>query len=77
MNPLIYEKISKSCGKIDERVHACKTREVAEMLKERLCREFEKECQSAIIRNFFNRHVDSIINDTFDRNGMNKYLEES
>ncbi|GEM_PF-1275515 len=72
----ISEKIIRCCGDVQSRIHACRTRQIACMLKDRLCQEFAQDCVSELIRQLIARHIDELIADTFDRDGNNKYLEE-
>ncbi len=67
--------ISENCGNIKERLLACRTKNVANALKERLCSELKLNCESNMVNNVLNKHVDLLINDIFDQNGSNKYLE--
>ncbi len=68
--------IKKYCGDIKDRILACRTRNIAIALKERLCAELEMNCMSSMINNVLNEHVDSIIAEAFDAQGKNRYLEE-
>lgn len=66
--------IERVCGNIAERIRACRTRHVAEMLKERLCTELVNQCQSDIIQTLLRQHVDQLIRKTFDASGNNLTL---
>lgn len=68
--------IRSICGNIAERIRACRSRHVAEMLKERLCSELASQCKSEIVHNFLQHHVDELINETFDVSGNNLTLKE-
>ncbi len=69
--------INKYCGDIGERIRACRSIHIANVLKERLCSELEPNCQSEIVRQVLRRHIDQLIQSTFDDKGRNIYLEES
>jgi len=71
------DMINKYCGDIAERIRACRSIHIASVLKERLCSELEPNCQSEIVRQVLRRHIDQLINSTFDDKGRNIYLEES
>ncbi len=55
------EEISKYCGSIEERINACCDRQVAELLKERICWEIkqaaENEVDLALIREKLNQII--------------------
>jgi len=71
------EAIIKSvCGDIAERIRACRSRKVAEMLKVQLCNELANHCKSEIIQNLLIHHVDKLINETFDISDRNRTLME-
>jgi len=67
--------IQEHCGDIIERIRACRSRAIAEQLRERLCGEVAQRCPSPLVQNVLLRHVDRIIAETFDENGDNKFLE--
>ena len=67
--------IQQQCGDIIARIHACRSRVIAVQLRERLCGELAQSCTSPMVQNLLKRHVDQLIEDTFDKTGMNKYLE--
>ncbi len=71
------DNINKYCGDIGERIRACRTIHIANVLKDRLCSELEPNCQSEIVRQVLQRHIDQLIKITFDSKGRNIYLEES
>jgi len=72
-----YEnEIQRVCGNIKERVRACRSRQVAEMLKEKMCRELSRQCKSEIILNLLSQNVDKLIAETFDNSGNNLKLME-
>jgi hypothetical protein len=48
---------------------------VAFALKDRLCSELQLNCESNMVNNVLNEHVDLLINEIFDQNGNNKFLE--
>ena len=68
-------EINKYCGNVKERIKACKSRDIAERLRNRLCFELEEYCKSEIVVNVLNDYVNKIINKTFDEKGNNKTLE--
>jgi len=68
--------IKKYCGDIRARIHVCRNRDIAEMLKTRLCRELDSHCQSKLVHQMLVNYVDQIIHETFDENGFNIFLEE-
>lgn len=67
--------IKKYCGDIRERLLACRTKSIAFALKERLCSELRLNCQSNMVNNVLNAHVDRLIDEIFDHDGKNKFLE--
>lgn len=67
--------ILQNCGNIKERLLACRSKNVAFALKDRLCSELKLNCQSNMVNNVLNEHVDQLIQEIFDQNGKNKYLE--
>lgn len=67
--------ITENCGNIKDRLIACRTKNVAYALKERLCSELQLNCESNMVNNVLNAHVDQLINEIFDQNGKNKFLE--
>ncbi len=73
----IYIEIQKHCGDVAARIRACRSRSVAEALKERLCSEVNTLCVSPVVHNMLMRHVDNIIEETFIAQGKNRYLEDS
>lgn len=68
--------IRQHCGDIRERLIACRSRSVAIVLKDRLCNELQGACVSSIIKNVLEVHVDRLIDEIFDSNGKNKFLEK-
>ncbi len=69
--------IAKYCGNIRERLQACRTRNIALVLKDRLCAELQFYCASEMVNNVLLNHVDKIIDELFDENGNNKLLEKT
>jgi hypothetical protein len=69
------DEIRKYCGNVVERLRACRSREVAVLLKQQMCDEMSQHCQSEMIRNTLARYVDKLVEETFDQNGNNRYLE--
>lgn len=68
--------VKKYCGDIRERIHVCRNRHIAEMLRERLCNELDANCHSQVVLAMLRKQIDEIINETFDKNGINVYLED-
>ncbi len=68
-------EIEKYCGNIQERIQSCRNRNIAEMLKDRMCMELGVECRDNETINRLRNYVDEIILQTFDKSGMNKKLE--
>ncbi len=71
------QTIQKYCGNIRDRIVACRSRSIAIALKKRLCAELQMNCESSMINNVLQEHVDNIIAETFNAQGKNRYLEES
>ena len=69
------ETIEKYCGDIRERLLACRSINVAYALKERLCFELRLNCESDMVNNVLNAHVDLMIEEIFDQDGRNRYVE--
>jgi hypothetical protein len=68
--------IKKHCGDIRKRIEACRTKEIANLLKNQICMELQSDCPSEMVSNIMHIHVDKIIAEIFDAEGKNKYLEE-
>lgn len=75
-DPQSLKLIQTQCGDIRQRIQACRSRNIAEQLKKRLCGELQADCPSEMVVALLSNHVDQIINQTFDGNGKNRYLEE-
>lgn len=71
------QTIQKYCGNIRERILACRSKNVAVALKERLCTELQSNCESNMINNVLQDHVDGIIEQVFDERGKNRFLEDN
>ena len=71
------QTIQKYCGNIRERILACRSKNVAVALKERLCTELQSNCESSMINNVLQEHVDGIIEQVLDDRGKNRYLEDN
>jgi hypothetical protein len=69
------DEIRTYCGNVLERLRACRSREVAILLKQQMCGEISQRCQSEVIRNTLERYVDKQVDEIFDQNGNNRYLE--
>lgn len=67
--------IRESCGDIAGRMRACRSRQIALQLRQWLCRELAESCTSPEVRRLLENHIDELISDTFNENGMNRYLE--
>jgi hypothetical protein len=68
--------INKYCGQIEERIKACKNRDIAEILLNRLCSELDQNCKSDVVLNFLRVHVEKLIKEVFDENGNNRLMEK-
>jgi len=68
--------ISKYCGDVEERIKACRSRAVAEHLKNHLCDELKANCKSEIIHNFLKHYANDLILKYFDKSGRNKLIHE-
>ncbi|MDZ7371622.1 MAG: hypothetical protein ONB12_10680 [candidate division KSB1 bacterium] len=64
------------CGDIRSRLAACRDRNVAMALKERLCQELEAHCVSSMIKNVLLKNVEKIMDEIFSQDGKNKLLEK-
>ncbi len=69
--------IQTYCGDVTARIRACRTRKIAEQLKWRLCEELSRHCPSEMVQLILRNHVDKIIEETFDQEGNNLFLEET
>jgi hypothetical protein len=67
--------IEQNCGNIKQRLMACRSRDIANALRDQLCSELRLNCESSMVNNILNTHVDHLIEEIFDQNGHNKYLE--
>ncbi len=67
--------IRESCGDIAGRMRACRSRQIALQLRQCVCHELAERCTSPEVRRVLESHIDELIRDTFDENGMNRYLE--
>jgi hypothetical protein len=70
------EIISKYCKNVGMRIRVCRHRDVALLLKKRICNEIKNECKSEIIFVILNKYIDQLIEETFTKNGFNKELED-
>lgn len=70
------EIIKKYCGNVEERIRSCRSRAIAESLADRLCFEVNQNCKSDMVQNVLKSYVSRLVNDIFDQNGRNKYLED-
>jgi hypothetical protein len=68
------DTIKNICGNVEERIRSCRSRNVAEMLREQLCSQLKINCKSEIVQNSLNDHVDRLIAQTFDKQGHNRIL---
>lgn len=59
------EIIKEYCGSVEERINSCADRQVAIILKERLCWELQINCKSEIVNNFLTKYVDDLIKSKF------------
>ena len=66
--------IRRVCGDVEQRLRACRSRQVAEMLKDKLCQELQSECKSEIVQNFLTHHIDRVMNIIFDKDGNNRLI---
>ena len=73
----IDDIIKDYCGDIEQRIKACRSRDVAELLKHRLCSELKRNCESTMIKDVLIDHVDKLISKMFEKSGNNKYLENN
>lgn len=71
----IEKIIETCCGDIRERLLACRSKTIAFALRDRLCSELKLNCESNMVNNVLNEHVDHIIDEIFDQDGKNKHLE--
>ena len=68
--------INTFCGDIEDRIKACRSKEIAELLADRLCIEVDLGCHSSIVQNVLKSHINQLIGQVFDRQGNNRFLEE-
>lgn len=68
------ELIQKYCGNVAERIRACRSRQVAEILKVLLCHELQTGCDDAATAEYLKNKVDLIIHDAFTADGQNRWL---
>jgi hypothetical protein len=68
---LIYQH----CGDLSQRIRACRSRTIAESLKEQLCREIRPACSSEMVLSVLRRFSDKLIDEVFDEKGENRFLE--
>ena len=57
--------IKQYCGSINKRIDACGDKDVALILKDYFCWEFQQKCKSEIILNFLENQVNQIIEKKF------------
>ena len=69
------DNVQKYCGDVVARIRACRTKKVALMLTGQICAEFSRNCASPVVQNLLQKHIDDVIQDTFDQSGKNRYLE--
>ncbi|HPG39771.1 MAG TPA: hypothetical protein PLP19_13480 [bacterium] len=68
--------IKKYCGQIEERINACKSRDIAVLLMNRLCAELEQNCKNSNVMEYLQKHVSILITNYFDKNGNQKLMEK-
>jgi hypothetical protein len=68
--------IAKYCGNVEDRIKACRSKEVANFLKSHLCRELKMNCQDAAVNAFLKKYVDELILQYFDGEGHNKAIRD-
>ena len=74
MNTL-EEKIVAYCGDLEIRIRSCKRRCIANMLKEQLHYELLQGHAEAELFTRCDKILEKLIENTFDCNGKNKFLE--
>jgi len=67
--------IRENCGDVAQRIRACRSRQIALQLRQCLCRELENSCTSPEMKRLLQNHINELITEIFDENGMNRYLE--
>ena len=72
-----FQIIKQYCGDVEKRLRSCRSQAIAEHLAVRLCTELELNCKSDMVKDVLKRHVNKLIEQIFDKNGNNIYLEES
>jgi len=65
MGTISEQIIQRYCNSIEERVLACCDENVAECLKQCLCSEIKRDCNSDIVVQFVQRYVDNLIQARF------------
>lgn len=68
--------IKTYCGDVEDRIRSCRSKEIAELLTDRLCSEVDKGCKSSIINGILKSHINKIIEQVFDQDGNNRFLED-
>ena len=57
--------ISSYCGSIEDRINACFDKQVAELLKERICWEVKQATENEVDTDFLRRKLDQLIEKAF------------
>ena len=68
--------IKKYCGRIEERINACKNRDIAVLLMKRLCAELEQNCKNSNVMEYLQKHVNQLITTSFDVSENHKLMEK-
>lgn len=68
--------IQKYCGNVEERIRACRSRQVAEILKNLLCHDLKNGCSDKATSDYLRKKIDLLIEKSFTRDGKNKYISE-
>jgi predicted GIY-YIG superfamily endonuclease len=65
------EIISKYCGDIEDRIRACRSKQVAEFLKKHLCSELKQYALNQEITEDLKLKIDNFIQKYFSKDGKN------
>jgi len=61
----LEKMINEYCGSLEDRFDACKDKRVAELLKERICWEFQQEKTEKLKLSEIKNYLDELINNKF------------
>ena len=68
MTSVSEQIIKKYCSSVEDRIAACCNKQVATYLKQSICDEVKKKCNSEIVFNFVKQYLENLIQVRFQSN---------